>query len=276
MAIQQNEYSALKQVIVCPPTYMEITKIINETQKHFIDENIDSAKAEEQHIQFTEVLKEHGVEVISLETKEHLNEQVFTRDIGFTIDKKVYISKMARDIRKEEVTILEEYLNLKNIPSIRLQEHSIEGGDIIVHNDTIYVGISKRTTRRAVEELQQYVKDKKIIYLPIREDVLHLDCAFNIISDEDALIYAPAFQPKDVEQLGRRFTLIETSEDEQISLATNVVSIGNRKVISLPENKKTNQALRERGYHVIETDFSEIIKSGGSFRCCTLPIMRQK
>lgn len=276
MALQKNEYSTLKQVIVCPPTYMEITTIINETQKHFIDENIDKVKADKQHDRFTEILREHNVETISLDAKKHLNEQVFTRDIGFTIDETVFISQMARDIRKEEVHILEDYLNQNEIPSIRLQEHSIEGGDIIVHEDVIYVGISKRTTPKAVEELQNHVSDKQIISLPIREDVLHLDCAFNIISNEHALIYTPAFQQEDVEQLEQQFTLIETPEDEQLSLATNVFSIGNKTVISLPENKKTNQALRNRGYQVIETDFSEIIKSGGSFRCCTMPIQRQK
>ena len=276
MVFQQREYSTLKQVIVCPPTHMKITKVINETQKHFIDDNIDPTRAEDQHHQFIDVLREQGVDVISLEAIASLNEQVFTRDIGFTIDDTVYIASMARDIRKKEVRILEGYLIKQNIPYIALEEQSIEGGDVIVHGDTIYIGVSERTTRKAIAELQSYLKDKEIIPLPLRKDILHLDCAFNIISENEALIYSSAFETEDVKRLAERFSLIETPEDEQLTLATNVVSVGGKTIISLPENKKTNQALREKGYHVMESNFSEIIKSGGSFRCCSLPIVREK
>jgi N-dimethylarginine dimethylaminohydrolase len=45
-------------------------------------------------------------------------------------------------------------------------------------------------------------------------------------------------------------------------------------VFSLPCNKQVNQELRNRGYDIIEVDMTEIIKSGGSFRCCTLPLKR--
>jgi N-dimethylarginine dimethylaminohydrolase len=64
------------------------------------------------------------------------------------------------------------------------------------------------------------------------------------------------------------------SEEEQFTLGTNVLSIGNKKVLSLPVNKNVNKELRDRGFEVIEVDITEIIKSGGSFRCCTLPILR--
>lgn len=276
MVFQQKEYSKLRQVIVCPPVHMKITKVINETQKHFIDDNIDTEKAEKQHQQFTNTLRDQGVNVFSLDAIASLNEQVFTRDIGFTIDDTVFISSMARDIRKKEIRILEDFLNKQNIPYIALKEPSIEGGDVVIHGDTIYIGISERTTRKAIAELQSYLKDKEVIPLPLREDILHLDCAFNIISEDEALIYSPAFKSEDVKRLSGRFSLIETPEEEQLTLATNVVSIGNNTIISLPENKQTNLVLREKGYNVIENNFSEIIKSGGSFRCCTMPILREK
>src|SRR6478609_4942692 len=53
----KNEYDTLKRVIVCPPTYMKIEEIINETQKHYADENIDESLASKQHRQFVECLQ---------------------------------------------------------------------------------------------------------------------------------------------------------------------------------------------------------------------------
>ena len=75
--------------------------------------------------------------------------------------------------------------------------------------------------------------------------------------------------------LRSRYEVIEVSEEEQFTLGTNVLSIGYNKIISLPVNKKVNEELRKRGFEIIEVDITEIIKSGGSFRCCTLPIHRE-
>ena len=69
--------------------------------------------------------------------------------------------------------------------------------------------------------------------------------------------------------------MIEVTDEEAFTLGTNVLSIGDKKIISLPVNKKVNEELEKRGFEVIEVDLTEIIKSGGSFRCCTLPIERK-
>ena len=47
------------------------------------------------------------------------------------------------------------------------------------------------------------------------------------------------------------------------------------KLLAYLINKKVNEELRKRGFEIIEVDITEIIKSGGSFRCCTLPIHRE-
>lgn len=103
---------------------------------------------------------------------------------------------------------------------------------------------------------------------------MHLDCVFNIVSESEALIYPKALEPEEVEMLAKRYDLIEVPEDEQFTLGTNVLSIGRKTIISLPCNRHVNQQLSKRGYHIIEIDLSEIIKSGGSFRCCTMPLIR--
>ncbi|PWU66970.1 hypothetical protein DLJ74_18515 [Gracilibacillus dipsosauri] len=260
--------------MVCPPTYMRITNVINETQKFYKDENIDVEIANRQHEQFVRTLEEHGVKVLSIDPKEELNEQVFTRDIGFTIGDTVYISKMGSEIREHEVELLEEFLKNRNFNYMKLTTPSIEGGDVVLAGDRVWIGISERTTYQAVDALQEIIQDRKLMPIPISEDILHLDCAFNLLSEKEGLIYTSAFKQRELDRLMEMYDLIEVSDDEQFTLGTNVFSIGNKTVISLPENKNVNSELRARGYQVIEVEFSEIIKSGGAFRCCTLPIRR--
>ena len=270
----RTEYDALQKVIVCSPAHMKIGKIINETQKHYETENIDSDIATKQHDGFIQVLKDYNIEVMEVSPQSHLHEQVFTRDIGFCIGDTLFTAKMGDKIRLPEVSQLEELLQEKNIEYKSFAQKSIEGGDVIVDGDKIWVGVSERTTFEAIDALRALLPQYDVIELPIAEKVLHLDCAFNCISPELALVYPKAFTELDLQRLKKHYQLIEVSDEEQFTLGTNVLSIGNKKIISLPENKEVNQQLRGLGFDVIEVEFNEIIKSGGSFRCCTLPLVR--
>lgn len=269
-----SEYDKLKKVIVVPPTFMEIREIINEIQVNYATENIDKDIAKEQHDGFIQTLKGEGIEVIELDPDERLNEQVFTRDIGFTIDETLFIANMEKDLRKPETMLFKQWLNEQKIPYSELDASSIEGGDVIVDGKTVWIGISDRTGKEAAEELQKKLTDYEIHAVPIREDILHLDCTLNIIHPGTALIYPAGIEKKALQLLQERYQFIEITDEEQFQLGTNVLSIGNRKIISLPENKRINQVLKNAGFHVLEVAFSEIIKSGGSFRCCTLPLLR--
>ena len=95
-------------------------------------------------------------------------------------------------------------------------------------------------------------------------------------ADFDGVSWQPddALDQKVVDRLSKMYNLIEVSESEQFSMGTNVLSIGQNRVLSLPVNIDVNHQMRQRGFEVLEVDFSEIIKSGGSFRCCSMPIVR--
>ncbi|MFB1050916.1 dimethylarginine dimethylaminohydrolase family protein [Paraliobacillus sp. JSM ZJ581] len=271
----ETEYGRLEKVIVCSPAYMKIGKIINETQKHYKSENIDVQIAMEQHEQFVQTLKDQQIEVLELKPNPDLYEQVFTRDIGFCIGKTLYTSNMQRQIRAPEVSELKRHLAQQLIPFQSIETSSIEGGDVIVDGQTIWIGVSERTTIDAIQMLQTQLPHHQIIPLPIPKQILHLDCAFNVIAHHTVLIYPDAFQEDDLKKIENNYeVIIKVSEEEQFTLGTNVLPIGNYTVISLPENKKVNQDLTRHGFSVIEVPFSEIIKSGGSFRCCSLPIRR--
>ena len=271
----QSEYGNLKKVVLCEPKYMEIKEIINDVQKKYMKDNIDQELAVAQHREFEQTLRNAGVEVVKLPPSKDHPEQVFTRDIGFTIGERLFVSEMANPIRQGEEEVLAQWLNSNNISYKNLSVHSIEGGDVIVDGKRIFIGISDRTCKKAIQKLQEDLPDYEILPIPFNPKYLHLDCVFNILSPKDALIFPEAFEPKIVKLLSSMYHLIEVSESEQFSMGTNVLSIGQNRVLSLPVNRDVNYQMRHHGYEVLEVDFSEIIKSGGSFRCCSMPILRQ-
>ncbi|EDW22827.1 dimethylarginine dimethylaminohydrolase family protein [Bacillus pumilus] len=269
-----SEYDDLQEVLLCSPIYMEIKQIINETQKHFARENISQMKAITQHKQLIQTLKDHQVRPIMLPANDRFPEQVFTRDIGFTIGHTLFVSSMAAPVRQGEEQLLKEWAQGNGLKTVTLTNGTIEGGDVLVDQRRVFVGTSKRTNPAAIHELKKELPDHDIIPIHLPAHILHLDCVMNILSHDEILIYPEAFKKEDLHLLNMHYHLIEISEQEQFTLGPNVLSIGQKKVISLPINQETNAALTAHGYTVIEVDFSEIIKSGGSFRCCTLPIRR--
>jgi N-dimethylarginine dimethylaminohydrolase len=275
MTFCMSEYDTLKRVILCQPQYMTIREVINETQEHFKDEGIHIERALLQHGEFVKTLQDHGIEVSLLPYHKKYPEQVFTRDIGFTLGQTIFVAKMATDVRGGEEDVLKQWLEDEEISYYYLAEERIEGGDVVIDQETIYVGLSNRTDMKAVEQLQRLLNQFNVIAIPFKEKYLHLDCVFNVVSPEVALIYPNALTKKDIGFFASRYELIEVSKEEQFQLGTNVLSIGNKRLFSLPVNKNVNTQLRNRGFEVIEVDITEIIKSGGSFRCCTLPILRK-
>ncbi|MCY7679387.1 MULTISPECIES: dimethylarginine dimethylaminohydrolase family protein [Bacillus] len=269
-----SEYDDLQEVLLCSPIYMEIKQIINETQKHFARENISQMKAIAQHKQLIQILKDHQVRPIMLPANDRFPEQVFTRDIGFTIGHTLFVSSMAAPVRQGEEQLLKEWAQGTGLNTVTLTNGTIEGGDVLVDQTRVFVGTSKRTNPAAIHELKKELPDHDIIPIHLPPHILHLDCVMNILSHDEILIYPEAFKKEDLHLLNMHYHLIEISEQEQFTLGPNVLSIGQKKVISLPINQETNAALTAHGYTVIEVNFSEIIKSGGSFRCCTLPIRR--
>lgn len=270
-----SEYGKLKSVILCEPKHMTIRDVINDTQKHFIDEGIHIDRAMLQHKQFVKALEANGIDVILLPPAKKYPEQVFTRDIGFTLGQIVFVADMAQNIRRGEEDIFKDWLKGEEVSYYNIVGDRIEGGDVIIDQDTIYVGISDRTNEAAIEHLKILLPAFNVLPIPFENKYLHLDCVFNPISATEALIFPGVIEKGKYDYLASRYDLIPVSPKEQFTLGTNVLSIGDKKVFSLPVNKGVNAELRKRGYEVIEVDITEIIKSGGSFRCCTLPLLRE-
>ena len=270
----QSEYDVLRKVIVCEPQFMAIDEIINDVQKKYKNDNINIDRALIQHNNFVAKMRDEGVDVITLVANSSFPEQVFTRDIGFTLGNQTFVSEMASSIRQGEETVLQKWLDTHHVPFQKLSQNHIEGGDVIIDGKTIYIGLSHRTSQSAIEQLKTDLPDYEIIMVPFDPKYLHLDCVFNILSPTEALIFPEALEAQTLNFLASRYQLIKVSKEEQFTMGTNVLSIGNKKVFSLPMNHQVNEEIRRHGYEVIEVDFSEIIKSGGSFRCCTMPITR--
>lgn len=122
----RNEFDALQTVILCRPEHMAIKDIINGTQKHFKQENVNIPVALKQHSDFIDILRSHQIEVVLLPADPALPEQVFTRDIGFVLGETAFISNMAASVRQGEEKVFQNLLDNKKIPYTRLKKRILK------------------------------------------------------------------------------------------------------------------------------------------------------
>ena len=246
--------------------------------------------------QFLNILKKYNVSVFRPTLIEDYN-QIFSRDIAFVIGEKLVVSNIIQD-REKEINAIENIISQIN-PSniIRLSNKArVEGGDVIVHNDHIFIGYSKdedfkqfqvaRTNEIAIEEIKENFSNKKIVAFELKksdyqakENALHLDCCFQPIGKNMAIIYEEGFKRKeDVDYIRRLFgedKLIKITQKEMYDMNSNVFSISEDTIVSEIGFKRLNSILRTKGFKVEEIKFSEIAKMEGLLRCTTLPLQRQ-
>tara|TARA_B110001454_G_scaffold79264_1_gene76568 strand:+ start:1980 stop:2894 length:915 start_codon:yes stop_codon:yes gene_type:complete len=242
-----------------------------------------------------EVLKKYNVQVFRPEVIDSYN-QIFSRDIAFVIDNTFIKSNILPDREREYIAIenIISQINPENIVVLPEECH-IEGGDVMPWNEYIFIGtysgndysnfITARTNIDAVIALQELFPHKKVKSFELRksntnakENALHLDCCFQPIGKDKAILHKNGFLVEsEYEWLVNFFgkeNIFEITKDEMYLMNSNVFSISEEVIISEKKFTRLNTWLKEKGFTVEEVSYSEIAKQEGLLRCSTLPLIR--
>lgn len=234
-------------------------------------------------ISFETALKEAGVEVLRPKNLVGI-EQIFTRDIGFVIDDKFVVANMREPVRQKEFPGIEPLLSgFLDSQIVRLPKRAlVEGGDVIVCNNHLFVGISKRTNWAGYECLKKEFPEKEVHALPLEvtdsaaTNTLHLDCAFQPVGEKSCIIYEDGFKskPEILYQLFDKEDMISVSLEEKQRMFPNVFSVAPNKVIIEENFVRLKGELNAKGIETVDVKFKETSKLSGLLRCSTLPLRR--
>lgn len=244
---------------------------------------------------FDTIFKKYDVTVYRPQLIENCN-QIFTRDIGFVIDSIFVKSNILpeRELELDAIQFVIDQINPKNVIRPPDEVH-IEGGDVMLWNNYIFIGTYKGSdykdyiTARTNLEGVQFIKDlfpDKIVKefdlvkskLEARDNALHLDCCFQPVGNDKAIIYKNGFR----EEADYRFlvalfgkeNVFHITRDEMYHMNSNVFSIDSNVVVSEKNFTRLNNWLRANGFVVEEIPYAEIAKQEGLLRCSTLPLIR--
>lgn len=274
-----SETGRLRKVVMCPPTFFQIVKPINAIQWLYYNDGLpkpESLVMVQQHRQLVDILREEGVEVELLPPVRGLPYQHATRDVGVVIGDTIVLSNLKEETRRLETRIAEPTLQEYGLRVLVPERGFIEGGDVIVDNGRLWVGLGARTDERGAEFLYRtFGRDYDVIPLRFDPKYTHLDTVFGVLG-QHALLYEPALELSSLQRIRETYpSVISLTDKEQQNAGANVLCLSPGKVISIAENRSVNGRLLQLGYEVTTVSFSEVIKSGGSVRCYTLPVERE-
>ena len=244
---------------------------------------------------FKEVFEKYGVTVYRPNIIENYN-QIFTRDIGFVIDD-IFIKANILPDRERELDAIQYVIDQMDPTKVVRppEEVHIEGGDVMLWNDYIFVGtykgsdykyyITARTNWQGVNYIKELFPHKIVKAFDLvkskiepRDNALHLDCCFQPVGNTMGIIYKSGFREEAdymflVKLFGKE-NLFHIEREEMYHMNSNVFSIAPDVVVSEKNFTRLNEWLRKKGFTVEEIPYAEIAKQEGLLRCSTLPLIR--
>lgn len=244
---------------------------------------------------FAQVFAKYDVQVFRPRVLKDCN-QIFSRDIAFVIDNKLVKANILPD-REKEFQAIKYVLNKIDEDQIIYppKEVHVEGGDVMPWGEYIFMGtymgadyadyITARTNKEAVDFIASQFPNKKVKAFELRksntnarENALHLDCCFQPVGTNKAILHKNGFlREEEYQWLLDYFgsdNVFEISKEEMYNMVSNVFSISPDVVVSERNFTRLNSWLREHGFTVEEIAYAEIAKQEGLLRCSTLPLVR--
>ncbi len=205
----------------------------------------------------------------SLKPQDSLPDSVFTQDPALIGKERVLIGRTREPSRRLEAAIIEEYFADKD----KLVSHvgaaaTLEGGDILVTEETVFVGITGRTNLEGFKEVQKCFSEMEVKPVKFSTEFFHLLSVCSYLADDQILIcdrFVDASLFKGVD------CLPVNPED---LVAVNALHIGSGHILTAKGYPRVSRVLREQGYNPIEIDNSEFIKGDGRITCLSSPFYR--
>ena len=279
----------LKRVLVCSPKsagWNQPGRVARWQELGFCHAP-DFVKAQEQHQALCAELHAIGAEILELPTSDDFSlDAAYAHDASLATDFGLVLMRPGKTNRVAEGERQGRFAAELGIPILGKIEApgTTEAGDIIwLDSKTLLVGHGHRTNAAGIAELRAILSPKGVDvisaplpYGPGPLACLHLMSLISLLDEQTALVDLPWLAVETVEMLqSRGFQFIEIDYSERDTLACNVLALGEKRLLAIAENRKTNDRLRQHGFDVRTFPGSEIcINGSGGPTCLTRPLLR--
>lgn len=225
---------------------------------------IDLERARAQHALYESALRGLGCRVESLPGADDLPDAVFVEDTAVILDELAVITRPGVASRRPEIAAIAETLSSLR-PLARIEAPAtLDGGDVLRANRTLFVGLGSRTNQAGAEALARLAEPLGYSVVRVRvTGCLHLKSALSWLGEDRLLL--------DREHVDLRsahgFRLISVPPAEPP--AANVLWVADTALLS-GGYPRTRECLEALGLSCVTVENSELAKAEGGLTCCSL------
>jgi arginine dihydrolase len=253
-----------------PPTFFTVEYAINPWMDISIP--VDTHVALNQWETLRQTYKELGHTVELVEPVAGLPDMVYAANGGLLVNGKAVTARFAYPQRTDESAAYAEWMARHGYVPADTRYLNEGQGDLLVVGSIVLAGYGFRTDRQAHDEVAAIVGMPVVSLELIDPRFYHLDTALAVLDDTTIAYYPPAFSAAARARLLELFPdAIEVAASDADVLGLNAVSDGLNVVLPAAATGFAEQ-LREAGFKPIGVDLSELLKGGGSVKCCTLEV----
>lgn len=247
----------------------------------------DFALAQSQHDELCRKLVAAGAEVVELPSSEGLSlDAIYAHDASLATDFGLMVMRPGKANRVVEGECHKTFAAAQGIGVMGqiCDPGTTEAGDIVwLDAKTLLVGHGYRTNAEGIRQMRELLGPKgvDVVSAPLPygagpSECLHLMSLISLLDEQTALVDLPWLAVETVELLKERSVrFVEIDPSERETLACNVLALGEKRLLAIEENRKTNERLRAAGFDVRTFPGSEICVNGsGGPTCLTRPLLR--
>jgi len=255
---------------MCRPAYFDVVYSINPWMEP--GKPTDPVLAMLQWDRLRRLYRRLGHRVEQISPVPGLPDMVFAANAATVVGGRVLSARFRHQERAAEAPAYLRWFRERGY-LVKEAEHVNEGeGDHLVAGDRILAGHGFRTDGSSHAEAQEFLGLPVVSLRLVDPRFYHLDTALAVLDHEEIMYYPAAFSPESQTVLRELYpdAILGTEADAEV-FGLNAVSDGRHVVLSQQATQLIGQ-LRSRGFDPIGIDLSELLKSGGSAKCCTLEI----
>ncbi|QAY59119.1 N-dimethylarginine dimethylaminohydrolase [Microbacterium protaetiae] len=268
-----------RRYLMCKPEHFTVSYEINPWMHKALP--TDTAKAVRQWQTLYDTYLSLGHEVELIDPVAGLPDMVYTANGGFIVDGTALGVKFSVDERRGEERPFMDWFaahGFEVVEPVAVQEGE---GDILLAGETILAGYGFRSSIDSHREIADVFGREVVSLHLVNPEFYHLDTAISVLDpvvgadgvDKANIAYLPgAFDATSRGILEERFPdAIRVADADGAVFGLNSASDG-RNVFISPRAAGYDAQLRERGYHPVHIDLSELLRGGGGIKCCTLEL----
>ena len=253
-----------------PPTFFAVEYAINPWMDVGVPVDARVAMTQWQNLYRTYLRLGHTVDLV--EPLPGSPDMVYAANGGLIVNGTAVLARFAYPQRCDEEAGYAQWMSEHGYDPVQTS-HCNEGqGDLLVVGEMVLGGYGFRTDQRAHGEIAELLGMPVISLELVDPRFYHLDTALAVLDDRSIAYYPPAFSAAARRRLRDLFPdAIEVGSRDAYVLGLNAVSDG-RHVVHPAAATGFAATLRAAGFEPVGVDLSELLKGGGSVKCCTLEV----